>query len=1048
MIERIIEFSARNRFIVFLLIFGLAAAGLWAMKQTPVDAIPDLSDTQVIIYTKWPGRSPDLVEDQITYPIVTALLSAPKVTVVRGFSDFGFSYVYVLFKDGTDIYWARSRVLEYMNQLAGRLPDGVTPQLGPDATSVGWIFEYALIDETGQHDLAELRSFQDWYLRYWLLSVDGVAEVAGVGGFVRQYQINLDPTKVLAYKLSLPHIIETIRQSNEDVGGRVVEFSGIEYMIRGRGYIKSVGDIEKIAVGVNANGTPILLRDVATVRLGPDMRRGLVELDGKGEVVGGVVIMRFGENALAVIERIKAKLKELESSMPKGVTVVTTYDRSDLIRESIATASENLIEELIVVSVLIVGFLLHLRSALLPIVTLPLAVLISFIPMYLMGIGLNIMSIGGIIVAVGDMVDAAIIMVDNAHKRLEEWDLGGRIGDRTQVLIDSAKEVGPAIFASLLVIAIAFMPVFTLEGQEGRLFKPLAWTKNLAIAASAFLAITLIPALLALLIRGRIITERRHPVSRLLQRFYAPVLRLALQYRVAVVILAIGLTVTIIPAFQRMGSEFMPPLYEGTILYMPTTLPGISVTQASMLLQQMDRKLKTFPEVEWVFGKAGRADTSTDPAPFSMIETVVELKPKEQWRPGVTYESLIDEMDQALQFPGVTNSWTMPIKARTDMLTTGIRTPVGIKIFGPDLKQIEEIGKHLEMSLKDVPGTRSVYAERVAGGYFLDFDINREEIARYGLTVMDVGRIIETAIGGENIDTTIEGRERYPINVRYLRELRDDPEKLRRVLVATPTGVQVPIAQLATLRFVQGPPMIRDEDGMLTGYVFVDMAGRDVGGYVEDLKQVVREKVTLPPGYSIAWSGQYEFMQRVRDRLMIFVPLTIAIIFVLFYLTFRSVAETLMVMLGVPLSLVGGMWYMVWLDYNMSIAVWVGIIALAGVAAETSAVMLAYLDEACKRRKAAGQLRTLEDLIQTVHAGAVERIRPMSMAGLANILGLIPVMWATGTGADVMKRLAAPMVGGVLSAMLLTLLVIPAIYVMWRWRAEVSKGLTRAEPSE
>lgn len=1045
MVERIIEFSARNRFIVFLLIFGLAAAGLWALKNTPVDAIPDLSDTQVIIYTKWPERSPDLVEDQITYPIVTALLSAPNVTVVRGFSDFGFSYVYVLFKDGTDIYWARSRVLEYMNQLAGRLPDNATPQLGPDATSVGWVFEYALIDETGQHDLAELRSFQDWYLRYWLMSVDGVAEVAGVGGFVRQYQINLDPTKVLAYRLSLPHIIETIRQSNEDVGGRVVEFSGIEYMIRGRGYIKSVGDIEKIAVGVNPNGTPILLRDVATVRLGPDMRRGVVELDGKGEVVGGIVIMRFGENALAVIERIKAKLKALEPSMPQGVKVVTTYDRSDLIRESIATASENLVEELIVVSVLIVGFLLHLRSALLPILTLPLAVLISFIPMYLMGIGLNIMSIGGIIVAIGDMVDAAIIMVDNAHKRLEEWKRDGSVGDRTQVLIDSAKEVGPAIFASLLVIAIAFMPVFTLEGQEGRLFKPLAWTKNLAIAASAFLAITLIPALLALLIRGRIITEQRHPVSRLLQRLYAPVLRLALQYRVAVVILAVGMTATVFPAFQRMGTEFMPPLYEGTILYMPTTLPGISVTQASMLLQQMDRKLKTFPEVEWVFGKAGRADTSTDPAPFSMIETVVELKPKEQWRSGVTYESLIDEMDKALQFPGVTNSWTMPIKARTDMLTTGIRTPVGIKIFGPDLKQIEEIGKHLEMSLKDVPGTRSVYAERVSGGYFLDFDINRDEIARYGLTVRDVGQIIETAIGGENIDVTIEGRERYPINVRYLRELRDDPEKLRRVFVATPTGVQVPIAQLATLRFLQGPPMIRDEDGMLTGYVFVDMAGRDVGGYVDDLKRVVQEKVTLPPGYTIAWSGQYEFMQRARERLMIFVPLTIAIIFVLFYLTFRSVAKTLMVMLGVPLSLVGGVWYMVWLDYNMSIAVWVGIIALAGVAAETSAVMLAYLDAACKRRKAAGHLTTLEDLIQTVHAGAVERIRPMSMAGLANILGLIPVMWATGTGADVMKRLAAPMVGGVLSAMLLTLLVIPAVYVMWRWWKE--RRETQMRPS-
>jgi Cu(I)/Ag(I) efflux system membrane protein CusA/SilA len=1018
MVAYIIEFSARNRLIVFLILFGLASAGFWAMKQVPVDAIPDLSDTQVIIYTKWPGRSPDLVEDQITYPIVTALLSAPNVTVVRGFSDFGFSYVYVLFKDDTDMYWARSRVLEYMNQLAGRLPDGVTPQLGPDATAVGWVFEYALIDETGQQDLATLRSFQDWYLRYWLLAVDGVAEVASVGGFVRQYQINLDPTKVQAYNLSLPHIIETIRMSNNDFGGRVVEFSGVEYMIRGRGYISSVADIEQIAMGVSPHGTPILLRDVATV------------------------LMRFGENALTVTERIKAKLKELEPSMPPGVKVVTTYDRSGLIQESIATATENLIEELIVVSVLIVGFLLHLRSALLPILTLPLAVLLAFIPMYLMNIGMNIMSIGGIIVAIGDMVDAAIVMVDNAHKRLEEWVKEGQKGDRTQVLIDSAKEVGPAIFVSLLVIAIAFMPVFTLEGQEGRLFKPLAFTKNFAIAMSAILAITLIPALLPLLVRGRIIPERRHPVSLGLQKLYAPLLRIALRYRALMIILAILLTITVFPAFQRMGSEFMPPLYEGTILYMPNTLPGISVTQASMLLQEMDQKLKAFPEVEQVFGKAGRADTSTDPAPFSMMETVVTLKPKDQWRAGVTYESLVDEMDGALQFPGVTNTWTMPIKGRLDMLTTGVRTPVGIKIFGPDLQEIEKIGKHLETVLKDVPGTRSVYAERVSGGYFLDFDIKREEIARYGLTVTDVGRIIESAIGGENIDTTIEGRERYPINVRYLRELRDTPEKLRRVLVETPTKAQVPLAQLATLRFVSGPPMIRDEDGMLAGYVYVDMTGRDVGSYVEDLKQVVQAKVTLPQGYRLAWSGQYEFMERVRERLVIFVPLTIAIIFILFYLAFQSVAKTLMVMLGVPLSLVGAVWYMVWLDYNMSIAVWVGIIALAGVAAETSAVMVTYLDSAVKRRRHANRLQSLEDLIETVQQGAVERIRPMAMAGLANIFGLIPVMWATGTGADVMKRLAAPMVGGVASAMLLTLFVIPAIYTLWAWHTDIKKTIS------
>ncbi len=1036
MVEKVIEFSAKNRFFVLLLVFSASAAGLWAVRQTSVDALPDLSDTQVIVYTTWPGRSPDLVEDQVTYPIVTALLSAPKVSVVRGLSDFGFSYVYVLFKDGTDIYWARSRVLEYLSQLEGRFPEGVSPQLGPDATGVGWVFQYALVDESGQHDLASLRSFQDWYLRYWLRAVEGVAEVASVGGFVRQYQVNLDPTKVLAYKLSIPAIVETIRESNNDVGGRVVEFSGIEYVVRGRGYIKKAEDIEKIAVAVNENGTPILLRDVATVRLGPDMRRGLVELDGQGEVVGGIVVMRFGENALTVIERVKAKLKELEPSFPRGVKVVMTYDRSGLIGESIDTAYESLAEELIVTGALIVLFLLHVRSAAVPILTLPLAVLIAFVPMYLLGIGVHIMSLGGIIVAIGDMVDAAIIMVDNAHKRLEDWERDGRRGDRTQVLIDSAKEVGPAIFASVLVIAVSFIPIFVLTDQEGRLFKPLAWTNNLSIAVCAVLAITFVPAVLPGAMRGRILPEQRNPVSRLMQWMYAPVLRACLRYRAAVVLLAVALLAGAVPAFQRMGSEFMPPLYEGTVLYMPTTLPGLSVTEASRLLQMMDRKLKSFPEVERVFGKAGRAETSTDPAPFSMMEVVVALKPKDQWRPGLSHEGLVDEMDRALQFPGVTNAWTMPIKNRVDMLTTGIRTPVGIKIFGSDLKKIEEIGQHLEMVLKEVPGTRSVYAERVSSGYFLDFDINRDEIARYGLKVMDVGRIIESAIGGENIATTIEGRERYPINVRYLRELRDDPEKLKRVLVATPTGAQVPLAQLATLRFVSGPPMIRDENGRLAAYVYVDMTGRDVGGYVEDLKLTVRDKVELPSGYTIAWSGQYEFMQRVRERLTIVVPLTLLIIFVIFYLTFQSVAETLMVMLGVPLALVGAIWYLAILEYNMSIAVWVGIITVVGTAAETSAVMLAYLDEACRRRKKAGGLQTLEDLIQTVHAGAVERIRPMAMIGLVDVLGLVPVMLATGAGADVMKRIAAPQVGGVFSAMILTLFVIPPIYVIWRWWKE------------
>jgi len=1037
MIENLIEFCARNRLIVFLLVFGAATAGLWAMKNTPIDALPDLSDTQVIIYSKWMGRSPDLVEDQITYPIVTALLSAPNVTVVRGFSDFGFSYVYVLFKEGTDIYWARSRVLEYMNQLSGKLPEGVAPQLGPDATAVGWVFQYALVDESGQQDLASLRSFQDWYLRYWLAAVDGVAEVASVGGFVRQYQINLDPTKVLAYKLNLNEILDKIRMSNLDVGGRVVEFSGIEYMIRGRGYIKSTADIEKIAVGVSANGTPILLRDVASVGLGPDMRRGIVELNGQGETVGGVVVMRYGEDVSAVIERVNAKLKEIEPSLPKGVKIVAVYDRSNLIHESIATATENLIEELVVISVLIVGFLLHLRSALIPIITLPLAVLIAFIPMYYLGVGLNIMAIGGIIVALGDMVDASIVMVDNAHRRLEEWERNGRKGDREQILIDSAKEVGPPIFASLLVIAIAFMPVFVLEAQEGRLFTPLALTKILAIAMSAVLAVTLIPALLSILIRGRIIPEQRHPVTRLLQRIYAPLLALALRYRWSLIVLSLILMASIVIPLQRIGSEFMPPLYEGTILYMPTTLPGISVTEAGKLLQQMDQKLKSFPEVELVFGKAGRADTSTDPAPFSMMEVLVELKPKEQWRKDLSYEDLITEMDQALQFPGVTNTWSMPIKARLDMLTTGVRTPVGIKIFGPDLKTIETIGKEIEMVAKDVPGTRSVYAERVSGGYYLDININRDEIARYGFTVMDVSRIIESGIGGENITTTIEGRERYPINLRYQRELRDDLDKLGRLTVSTPNGAQVPLAQLVELRMVSGPAMIRDEDGMLSGYVYVDMADRDMGSFVEDLKQVVRDKIELPPGYILVWSGQYEFMERVKERLKIFVPLTLAIIFLLYYFTFRSVAETLMVMLGVPLSLVGGLWALYWLNYNMSIAVWVGLIALAGVAAETSAIMLSYLDGAVKRRRESGQLNSLDDLLETVKSGAMERIRPVMMTGLANIVGLMPVMLATGVGADVMKRLAAPMIGGVGSALLLTLFVIPAIYVIWRWHTDI-----------
>ncbi|OGT09854.1 MAG: cation transporter [Gammaproteobacteria bacterium GWE2_42_36] len=1037
MIGRIIEFSARNKFIVLLFVLGFSLMGGWSLKHIRIDALPDISDTQVIVYTTWMGRSPDLMEDQVTYPIVTALLSTPNVVAVRGFSDFGFSYVYIIFKDGTDLYWARSRVLEYLNQLAGKLPEGVMPQIGPDATPVGWIYQYALVDETGKHNLADLRTFQDWYLRYWLRSVPGVSEVASVGGFVKQYQINLDPVKVQAYNLSIPEIIEKIRMNNNDAGGRVIELTGVEYMIRGRGYIKSIEDLQNIAVGTNITGTPVLLRDVAQVQIGSDMRRGVVDLNGQGEAVGGVVVMRFGEDVLQVLNSIKAKMKEIASSIPPGMKIVNVYDRSHLINESIDTATWNLLEELIVISFLIIVFLWHFRSALIPIITLPIAILIAFIPIYYFHLGLNIMSIGGIIVAIGDMVDAAIIMIDNAHKRLADWESAGCIGDRTKVIIDSAKEVGPAIFASLIVIAVSFMPVFTLAGQEGRLFSPLAYTKNLAIFMSALLAITLIPLLLPIFVRGRIIPEYKHPVTFFLQKAYAPLLRITLKYRYLVITLVAILTLSIIPLYKMIGSEFMPPLYEGTILYMPTTLPGISITQASDLLQRMDRKLKSFPEVAYVFGKTGRAETSTDPSPFNMMEVIVELQPKKLWRAGMTYESLIAEMDKALQFPGVSNAWTMPIKARNDMLTTGIRTPIGIKIFGPDLKEIEVIGKEIEMLSMQVSGTRTAYAERVAGGYFLDFDMNRNQLARYGLTVMDVNTMIESAIGGENISTTIEGRERYPISVRYLRELRDDPEKLNRILVKTSSGAQVPLAQLGALKFRTGPAMIRDENGLLSGYVFIDIQGRDIGSYVDELKQQVREKIKLPPGYTLAWSGQYEFMQRVQERLKIFVPMTLGIIFILFYFTFRSVVETLIVMLGVPFALVGGFWLLFLLGYNLSVAVWVGLIALAGVAAETSAVMLAYLDYDYKQQKEKGLINTLADLLQSIHQSALSRIRPMMMAGLANILGLLPIMWATGIGADVMKRLAAPMVGGVFSALLLTLFVIPAIYVIWRWKTDI-----------
>ena len=1034
MIEKIIEASARNRFLVFLMVGFLTAMGVWALKSTPLDAVPDLSDVQVIVYTPWMGRNPTIIEDQVTYPIVTTMISAPKVKFVRGFSDFGFSYVYIIFEDGTDIYWARSRVLEYLNQVSGRLPKGVAPALGPDASGVGWVFQYALVDNTGKYDLAQLRSLQDWYLRYQIASVEGVAEVASLGGFVRQYQVNIDPNRLAAYRLSPKTIVEAIRMSNNEVGGRSIELSGAEYMIRGRGYIRSIQDIDGIAVAVE-RGTHVLIRDIGSVTLGPDMRRGIAELNGRGEVVSGIVVMRHGENALNLIDRVKQKIKEIEPSLPPGIKIVTTYDRSDLILRSIATLKEKLIEESLIVSVVIIVFLFHIPSALVVIITLPIAIIISFILMHYLNLTSNIMSLGGIAIAIGAMVDAAIIMVENAHKRLEHWEESGRPGSRTEVLIDAAKEVGKPLFFSLLIITVSFLPIFTLEGQEGRLFKPLAYTKTFAMLFASFLSITLAPVLMLLLIRGRIRPEARNPVNRFLIAVYMPVIQWVLRFRKTTIALALLALILTIPAFMRLGSEFMPPLNEGMIFYMPTTLPGISVTQSSRLLQMQDRILKSFPEVEWVLGKAGRAETSTDPAPFSMGETTIMLKPESEWRPGMTWDKLVDEMDKKMRLPGVANAWTMPIKNRIDMLSTGIRTPVGIKIFGPDLGKIEEIGKHLEMVLQTIPGTRSAYAERVTSGYYLDFELKREEIARYGLAIDEIQMLVESVIGGESITTTVEGRERYPVSVRYSRELRDDPERLKRILIPTMNGAQVPLGQLAELRLASGPAMIRDEDGQLSGYVYVDMAGRDIGGYVEEAKKKVAEQVELPAGYTITWSGQYEYMERAKERLIYVVPLTLLVIFLLLYINFKSVARCAIVLLAVPFSMIGAVWLLYLLDYNLSVAVWVGIIALAGVDAETGVIMLLYLEQSYEKWRTEGRMRTIRDLHEAIIEGAVKRIRPKVMTIMAILMGLLPIMWSHGAGADVMKRIAAPMIGGVITSFLLELLVYPAIFDVWRgWK--------------
>ena len=1039
LIERVIEASARNRFLVFIFILFGIAAGIWALQKTPLDAIPDLSDVQVIVYTDWEGRSPDLMEDQITYPISTKFIAAPKVKFVRGESMFGKSFVYVIFEDGTDIYWARSRVIEYLNSVRGSLPEGVNPVIGPDATGVGWIYEYALVDETGKHNLAELRSFQDWNLRYALESVKGVAEVASVGGFVKQYQVDLDPNKLLGYGIALSDVVARIKMSNADVGGKTFEVATTEYYVRGRGYIKSVEDIENIPLKVE-NGTPIYVKNVGAVHLGGDLRRGVAELDGKGETVGGIVVMRYGENALNVIDGIKKKFEELKGSLPPGVKIVPTYDRSTLIKNSISTLRRKLIEESIVVALVCVVFLWHLRSAFVAIITLPIAIILSFLPMLKLDLTSNIMSLGGIAIAIGAMVDSAIIMVENAHKFLEHFreehgrEPNGK--ERVATVIAAAKSVGRPLFFSLLVITVSFIPVFSLEAQEGRLFKPLAFTKTFSMFFAALLGVTLVPVLMTLLIRGKIRPEARNPINRFLIWAYQPLVNFVLRFRWPTLIAAaIILALTIIP-FKKLGSEFMPPLNEGTMLYMPTAVPGMSITEATKILQIQDRMLKKIPEIETVFGKAGQAESPTDPAPLSMFETVLTLKPPEQWRPGMTWDKLTAEMNANIKTPGMANIFWMPIQTRTEMLTTGFRTKLGIKVFGPDLGKIQEIGVQIEKALSDFPDTRSVYAERTTGGYFLDFNIQRETAARYGLTVGEVNDVIESAIGGKTITTTVEGRERYPVSVRYARDFRDDLDSLKRVLVATPTGAQVPISMLADINYKTGPPSIRDENGQLVGFVFVDITTSDLDGYVRRAAEQLNKSIQFPPGYYIQWAGQFQYLQAAMKKLKVVIPFTLLIIFVLLYINTKSVTKTCIVLLAVPFSLVGAFWLIYLLGYNMSVAVWVGIIALAGLDAETGVVMLLYLDHAWEKFHAEGRMNNLKDLHDAVIEGAVQRIRPKIMTVCAILFGLLPIMWspATEAGADVMKRIATPMIGGIVTSAIMELLIYPVIYVLWKKR--------------
>jgi len=1014
-----------------LIIIG---AGVYAVVKTPLDALPDLSDVQVIVYTEFPGQAPQVVEDQVTYPLTTALLSVPNSKVVRGFSFFGASFVYVIFEDGTDIYWARSRVLEYLNFASKSLPAGVTPALGPDATGVGWVYQYALT--SARHTLAELRTLQDWFVRYQLTKAEGVSEIASIGGFVQQYQVTVDPQKLQAYDIPLSRISDVIRTSNADVGGRIVEMSETEYMVRGRGYLRGAADIEKLVLKA-AGGVPVLLRDVARVELGPDERRGVVELNGEGEVVGGIAVARYGENAMNVIDNLKAKIEEIRPGLPEGVEIEPVYDRSDLIQRAVDNLKVTLLEESIIVALVCIVFLLHVRSALVAILMLPVGILIAFIVMRWLGLNSNIMSLGGIAIAIGAMVDAAIVMIENAHKHLER---ASPDKPRAEVIIEACREVGPALFFSLLIITVSFLPVFTLESQEGRMFSPLAFTKTFAMAGAALLSVTLVPVLMLLFVRGRIIPEHKNPVNRFLIWIYRPIIHIVLRWKVTTIVVAlVVLGVSILPA-RQLGSEFMPRLNEGTLLYMPASLPGMSITKAAELMQVQDRIIKSFPEVASVFGKAGRAATATDPAPIEMFETVVNLKPEEHWRPGMTMDKLIAEMDEALRFPGVANSWTMPIQGRLDMLSTGIRTPIGIKVFGMDLAGIERLATQIETVVQAVPGTTSAFAERITGGFYLDIAPDYDALARYGLTVGEVQMVIATALGGELVTTTVEGRERFGVSVRYPRELRSDPQRIAtEVLVPTPGGAQIPLGQLTDISVSKGAPSIRTENALLSAYIYVDIRGRDIGSYVREAQQAVNDQVTFPPGYYVTWSGQFEYMERAAERLKIVVPLTLVLIFLLLYLNFRRLTETLIVMLSVPFSLVGGIWLMWALGYNFSVAVVVGFIALAGVAAETGVIMLIYLDHALAERRAereaAGEQLTVADLYQAVITGAVERVRPKMMTVVAIMAGLLPIMWGTGTGSEVMRRIAAPMVGGMISSTVLTLVVIPAIYMLVKQRS-------------